>query len=553
MRRDFTLNAIFYHLQKDEVEDFLGGRCLKDLADGVLNTPTPDARQTLLDDPLRALRALRFSARFGFVLGEKLLAALRDPDVAEGLATKVSRPRIRIEIWKALLHVREEAVWHPDSVSTGRGKGLIQWLVDLGLAGVVFPCLQRPAWVQDALGEGSRLAQLYRRFRHSIRFDGSLASSDEDPGDCEIQDAFRHLLRSVRHDVISNHSSAAWDVLLAAAGEPTPALRSAYAESATDEQTVQELVCLYQRSLSDEFQETFGEAGVSGWLNNGATTKFVRSGCGASALLWVPHQLGNIIPKPVSRRWQSILVQQSVLLTSSQFQDFQKLGFAGVLASHLLCPQPSSPLPGLHTDLSAFEEEIVRTLLAVSFYTLAGPRLCLPAFLQGALIHHISRADSQALELEPSHVSGLLSRALERTLPAARAVLLHSKHLQKSETSSPLNLTQWIISESRLGASGRIIGLYADFMRLSLCSPATALQYLHAVVENNVVLLGPVSSPREQRIIQNSRAKLADHIKRFLLQAPESGSAERSPFSEEWLGVLEDVLEVFLPEAGNEG
>ncbi len=58
MRRDFTLNALFYNARTGEVEDFTG-RGRADLAAGVLRTPL-DPAVTLDEDPLRALRAVRF-------------------------------------------------------------------------------------------------------------------------------------------------------------------------------------------------------------------------------------------------------------------------------------------------------------------------------------------------------------------------------------------------------------------------------------------------------------------------------------------------------------
>lgn len=61
----------------------LTGRGLEDLERGLIRTPLPP-RQTLLDDPLRALRAVRFAARFGFELEEGLTRAMSDPEVCSG-------------------------------------------------------------------------------------------------------------------------------------------------------------------------------------------------------------------------------------------------------------------------------------------------------------------------------------------------------------------------------------------------------------------------------------------------------------------------------------
>ncbi|KAK9834819.1 hypothetical protein WJX81_001018 [Elliptochloris bilobata] len=66
LRRDFTINSLFYRIDSGEVEDFTE-RGLADLAAQVIRTPLP-AAETFTDDPLRVLRAVRFGARFGFSL-----------------------------------------------------------------------------------------------------------------------------------------------------------------------------------------------------------------------------------------------------------------------------------------------------------------------------------------------------------------------------------------------------------------------------------------------------------------------------------------------------
>lgn len=69
-RRDITINALFYNLHTQQVEDFTG-QGLADLAAGVIRTPLEPV-QTFLDDPLRVLRAIRFACAFGYRLDDKL-------------------------------------------------------------------------------------------------------------------------------------------------------------------------------------------------------------------------------------------------------------------------------------------------------------------------------------------------------------------------------------------------------------------------------------------------------------------------------------------------
>eukprot|EP00656_Telonema_subtile_P051248 TRINITY_DN6848_c0_g2_i2.p1 TRINITY_DN6848_c0_g2~~TRINITY_DN6848_c0_g2_i2.p1 ORF type:complete len:393 (-),score=80.89 TRINITY_DN6848_c0_g2_i2:184-1362(-) len=95
-RRDFTCNALFYNLHTASVEDWCGTG-IKDLHEGVLSTPlTPEV--TLMDDPLRVLRAVRFSARLSFRMDSALQAAASSASVQTALVEKVKRERVGKEL-----------------------------------------------------------------------------------------------------------------------------------------------------------------------------------------------------------------------------------------------------------------------------------------------------------------------------------------------------------------------------------------------------------------------------------------------------------------------
>jgi len=97
LRRDFTVNALFYNIHTGKVEDHVGG--LDDLRARVLRTPR-DPHKTFSDDPLRILRAARFAARFGFKVHEDITHAALVPQIQRDLAQKVSRERMGIEVNK---------------------------------------------------------------------------------------------------------------------------------------------------------------------------------------------------------------------------------------------------------------------------------------------------------------------------------------------------------------------------------------------------------------------------------------------------------------------
>ncbi|MCL7033250.1 hypothetical protein MKW94_019233 [Papaver nudicaule] len=95
-RRDLTINSLFYDIEEKIVEDFTG-RGIADLKAGRIVTPLP-AMDTFKDDPLRVFRAIRFAARFGFVLDDELREAAASDAVREAIGLKMSRERISDEI-----------------------------------------------------------------------------------------------------------------------------------------------------------------------------------------------------------------------------------------------------------------------------------------------------------------------------------------------------------------------------------------------------------------------------------------------------------------------
>ena len=128
-RRDFTVNAMAVVLPEREFEDPFGG--LGDLASGVLRTPGKP-EDSFADDPLRMMRAARFSAQLGFTV---------DPAVVEAMTAMAAR----IEIVSAE-RVRDELVKLVCSPHPRRGLSL---LVSTGLADHVFPELPALALERD--------------------------------------------------------------------------------------------------------------------------------------------------------------------------------------------------------------------------------------------------------------------------------------------------------------------------------------------------------------------------------------------------------------------
>jgi putative nucleotidyltransferase with HDIG domain len=74
MRRDFTINGMFYDPAADEVIDYVGGRAG---IEGRLIESIGEPEQRFREDYLRMLRAVRFAARFGFGIEERTFEAVR--------------------------------------------------------------------------------------------------------------------------------------------------------------------------------------------------------------------------------------------------------------------------------------------------------------------------------------------------------------------------------------------------------------------------------------------------------------------------------------------
>jgi poly(A) polymerase len=128
-RRDFTINGLLYDPLNDQVLDYVGGQA--DIRSRRLRT-IGDPYARLSEDRLRMLRAVRFSARFGFKLEPELLAAIRElaPQIAS-----VSAERKRDEIVKIL--------------TEGPARAGFELLDESGLLAEVLPEIKRMQGVEQ--------------------------------------------------------------------------------------------------------------------------------------------------------------------------------------------------------------------------------------------------------------------------------------------------------------------------------------------------------------------------------------------------------------------
>ena len=121
LRRDFTVNALFYNIDDFSVIDYVGG--LQDLRNGLIRI-IGDPLVRFTEDPVRMVRAVRFAAMLGFEIEEKTYHTMLELKEKIALA---SSARMYEEVLKLF--------------TFGEAEKTYQMLRSMGLFGVIFPRL----------------------------------------------------------------------------------------------------------------------------------------------------------------------------------------------------------------------------------------------------------------------------------------------------------------------------------------------------------------------------------------------------------------------------
>lgn len=93
LRRDFTINGMFYDPLDDTIYDYVGGKA--DIKKGIIRT-IGNPNERFVEDRLRMIRAVRFACRFGFTI---------DPDTQQGISENAETllPAVAMErVWQEL-------------------------------------------------------------------------------------------------------------------------------------------------------------------------------------------------------------------------------------------------------------------------------------------------------------------------------------------------------------------------------------------------------------------------------------------------------------------
>ena len=106
MRRDLTMNALFYDIKNKQIVDLVGG--VDDIKKGIVRA-VGDASQRFVEDRLRICRIFRFAARTGGEIDLKTTQAIRNDNRLKGVGPKddVSQERIWEEFKKAFKQAKD--------------------------------------------------------------------------------------------------------------------------------------------------------------------------------------------------------------------------------------------------------------------------------------------------------------------------------------------------------------------------------------------------------------------------------------------------------------
>ena len=98
IRRDLTINALYYNVSTGEILDLVGGR--SDIDHHIIKTTNTDPDVVFDDDPLRILRVVRFATRYGWEIEAKTFKSMKK--YAKRLQI-ITKERIQAELNKILL------------------------------------------------------------------------------------------------------------------------------------------------------------------------------------------------------------------------------------------------------------------------------------------------------------------------------------------------------------------------------------------------------------------------------------------------------------------
>lgn len=98
IRRDLTINALYYNVSTGEILDLVGGQ--EDIKNHIIRTTNKNPDIVFDDDPLRSLRIIRFATRYGWEIEKKTYESMKKYSKRLKIITK---ERIQAEFNKILM------------------------------------------------------------------------------------------------------------------------------------------------------------------------------------------------------------------------------------------------------------------------------------------------------------------------------------------------------------------------------------------------------------------------------------------------------------------
>ena len=272
-RRDFTINAIAYSPSRDELRDPFDGR--GDLARGVVRA-VGDPAQRMREDRLRALRAIRFAARFGFRIHPATWRALADSAPHLG---RLSAERVKQELEKTMEQVARPGsalrLWRESGalavLAPALGEVDDRWLDALD-------CLPMPGPPGRPRRRLDRLAMLFlslggvaaERAARALRF-----SNAESSWIGTMADRWERLGAAMRDRVVSGAvadgelrrwAAAAGRTRLAPLLRLSGALWAADRDAGRDAPTTEQLRAVYRRAMRVAYRDAIevGDLAIDG-------------------------------------------------------------------------------------------------------------------------------------------------------------------------------------------------------------------------------------------------------------------------------------------------
>ncbi|MDE3067983.1 MAG: CCA tRNA nucleotidyltransferase [Verrucomicrobiota bacterium] len=202
LRRDFTVNGLFYDPTTGKIKDWVGGE--SDLRSGILRAIGPP-EERFAEDHLRLLRAVRLAAQLGFEIEPRTFSAIRS------LASKIkliSAERIRDELIKLFAPPTGGAggppsAAHPANGDTARG-------------------VARPA---APAARGLMLLRESGLMEHVLPELGATISCDQSPDYHPEGTVFEHIRRMLERMPPGASPSLPWAAILHDIGKPAAASR----------------------------------------------------------------------------------------------------------------------------------------------------------------------------------------------------------------------------------------------------------------------------------------------------------------------------------------